>query len=67
LGYRIAENQQALTPLQRKVLLYGYVHFIKSIQQQVKAAVSTQAEPQVRDLSELVHVLPNTEEEGKKG
>jgi len=67
LGYRIAENQQSLTPLQRKFLVYGYVHLVKSIQQQINRTLSRFShEPQERDLSELVHILPRADG-GKEG
>ena len=67
LGYRIAEDQQSLTPLQRKVLLYGYVHFVKSIQERITAGLSQQPQKRERDLAELAHILPKaSKEEGKE-
>ena len=60
LGYRIAADQQSLTPLQRKVLVYGYISFVKTLRE----AASRSIEPQrkVRDLRELVGLLPKKEE-----
>jgi len=59
LGYRIASDQQSLTPLQRKVLIYGYLFFLKSIR---SAAESITPQREVKDLSELVAILPKEEE-----
>jgi len=61
LGYRIARDQQSLTPLQRKVLIYGYVSFVKSMREAAAGKIESQSE--VRDLSELVAVLPKEEDE----
>jgi len=59
LGYRIAADQQSLTPLQRKVLVYGYVSFINAVRE--AAAKNIEPQRKVRDLSELVAILPKKE------
>jgi len=61
LGYRITADQQSLTPLQRKVLIYGYVSFVRSIRE--AAAQSVQPQSEVRDISELVAILPKRKDE----
>jgi hypothetical protein len=60
LGYRIAPDQQSLTPLQRKVLVYGYLYLVRSMRDSAARTVEPQSE--VRDLSELVGLLPKRKE-----
>ncbi|MFQ6094867.1 MAG: hypothetical protein ACE5NN_01870 [Candidatus Bathyarchaeia archaeon] len=49
LGYKLAKNQQTLTPLQRLVLLYGYAYHNAQTAEEKKAA---------RPLDELIDMLP---------
>jgi len=51
LGYKLADNQRALTPLQRLFLLYGYAYHRSRASEEFE-------KEETRPLSDLVHILP---------
>ena len=47
------------------MLLYGYVHFVKAIQERITAGMSQQTGKRERDLADLVQILPKANEKSE--
>jgi len=66
LGYRFVDRMQDLSSLQRLVLIYGLEYEAEQLRMQMKKGFQDggveSGGRRVHDLSELVRILPKTEE-----